>query len=237
MREQLGSNTCQPPPWPHSAGILPLVQKQSLCSPQRPLSLLAVCVGPWAPPWAASGHASGSRTGRPLPAAEGLLYGHQDLQAGAPGPWKRPFPPSFHILTPFSATSSSAQPGSKREHNPYSSSAHDINHRSSGWAAQPGPSKPASQASLTPSAGNLSSAGPHRALCEAEPGALGSTPQPRRGYYPLMYFSFLKHCMFLNMSCLVPEKQPRGHKRCNLNKLRLGQDAHKDFATEIFSIV
>lgn len=139
MQEQPGSNTCWPPPWPHSAGILPLVQKQSLRSPQRPLSLQAVCVGPRAPPWAASGHSGGSRTGRPLPAAEGLLYGHQDLQASAPGPWKRQFPPP----STFSPHSPHPQlcPAWLQEgtHKPCSSLAHDINHCSLRWAAQPVP--------------------------------------------------------------------------------------------------
>lgn len=70
---------------------------------------------------------------RPLPALEGLLYGHKDLPAGAPGPWKRLFPPSCNIPNHTPPTPSSAWPWLQvGTHNPCSSSAHDINHCSSG---------------------------------------------------------------------------------------------------------
>lgn len=181
-------------------------------SPQRPLSLLAVCVGPCPPP------------GQPLATAGPLLKARfMGMKIRRPlyqAPGSQLLPPSCHIPTSFPAPPlprPTQAPGRNTQRLFFL--AGDINHRPADRAARPGPPQPAVQESWTPCSWQprprIPSAWP--SLCPG--GRLGQDPPgctPGRvgESFQLRDLSFCGPCMYLHMPRL----------RClrrNQHKLRL----------------
>ena len=180
----------------------------TLRSPQRPLSLLPVFVGPCPPPRAGSGCCWWHQD-RPLPTAEGSLHGHKDLSAHAPRllegscfhlpvtfPPHSPGPPTpgrntqllFFIIPGQKLLL--LQLGSKAR-SPTACITGILDTLLAGKHSQRLPStqnSPFSQAWGRPS---------------QEP--LAAPQGYSKGRFQLLCFSFLKHCMHLNMPCLFPK--------------------------------